>query len=61
MFIRVVSKTGSEKRCFYLYGGRNNWKRDFKPVIRNLDLIQSRIGETIDVIKARAVMSTAAG
>lgn len=35
MFIRVVSKPGSEKRCFYLYGGRNNWKRDCKPVIRN--------------------------
>lgn len=26
-----------------------------------LDLIQSRIGDTIDVIKARAVMSTSAG
>lgn len=49
MFIRVVSKSGSEKRCFYLCGGRNNWKRDFKPVIRNLELIQSRMGESIDV------------
>lgn len=41
----------NEKRCFYFYGERNNWKGNLKPIIKNLDLIQSRIGEMIDVIK----------